>query len=363
MRSVVIAIIVCPLLTLINQYEAMTTSATMNWVKVGLTFVVPFTVSIVSGLLAQQNTEKQPVILSPVDQRPAPAPLPTPRLPSINFDPAVDTISQIKANATNVNKTSIERVQFIGELVQRCEAINTDVTKLGAAAETTTEVIATVNKTTHGITYSVDHLRDDANEVIANVTAFIDITKDLKAHFDDVKAATEDLSSMSMKVRLLSLNASVEAARAGDAGKGFSVIAAEVRALAEKSSNDTKNIASVLAAMEAGMRRMTTMVGEVETRLSSTQDQTNACYDQAAKAEFEIADLSARLSQFSDDISKQLPAVVSLINDVGQIKNNTQAAVAGSAKNITLCDQAISFLKTVEQGAASPVSYERQRAS
>lgn len=325
----------------------------LNWTKVGLTCIVPFTVSMVSGFLTQQHDQ-------PVDKPSPPIATIVPAAPPhihqippepIQLDPALATILQIKTNAANVNRTSIERVQFIGDLIKRCETINDNVAQLGQEANTTNAVIETVNKTTHEITFSVDHLRDDAAVVATEITAFVDITKELEQNFSDVKKATGELSSLSMQVRLLSLNASVEAARAGDAGKGFAVIADEVRTLAEKSTSDILHISDVLARLEAALLRMTSKVGNVETHLSSTQKQTSACYDQAARAETEIADLSARLSQFSADISRQLPAVVSLINDVGQIKDNTQAAVAGSAKNMKLCDEALFFLDTLEKAS------------
>ena len=362
LRSILIALFICPVLTLINQFEGVMAGFVLNWTKVGLTFLVPFTVSTVSSFLALQS-EGIEIETTPIVTPIAPPPIELVRPKPIHLDPAVATIAKIKTNAANVNRTSIERVQFIGDLIKRCESINRHVTQLGQEADTTNAVIETVNKTTHEITFSVDNLRGDAASVAKDITAFVDITKELEQSFTDVKDATGELSSLSTQVRLLSLNASVEAARAGDAGRGFAVIADEVRTLAEKSTSDIERISEVLASLEAALKRMSTKVGAVETHLSDSQTQTTACYDQAAKAETEIADLSARLSQFSADISQQLPAVVSLIHDVGQIKDNTQAAVAGSANNIALCDQAISFLETLENASDGMVRIGTRLAS
>ena len=324
--------------------------------------MVPFTISTVSAFLVRQSIK--PEVVAPPTIVPITPAHPVSVEPEpIRLDSAVATIAKIKSNAINVNKTSIERVQFIGDLINRCEAINRNVTQLGQEADTTNGVIETVNKTTHEITYSVDNLRGDAASISTEIAAFVDITKELEQSFADVKDATGELGSLSTQVRLLSLNASVEAARAGDAGKGFAVIADEVRTLAEKSTTDIERITDVLASLEKALVRMTAKVGAVETHLSSSQIQTSACYDQAAKAETEIADLSARLSQFSADISQQLPTVVTLINDVGQIKDNTQAAIAGSANNIALCDQAISFLENLENSSDSMVRIGGRLAS
>ena len=82
---------------------------------------------------------------------------------------------------------------------------------------------------------------------------------DLVVHFDEkirsVSRITEVITSIAEKTHLLSLNASIEASHAGDAGRGFSVVAEEIRKLAENTADSSEQISNLIAQVEQESRR------------------------------------------------------------------------------------------------------------
>lgn len=85
------------------------------------------------------------------------------------------------------------------------------------------------------------------NEVTDNIGKTLKARLDLRlAHEDQtrkaVKTAIESIDSVSQRVKLISLNASIEASHAGEKGRGFSIIAAEIRALSEEAARATRGI-------------------------------------------------------------------------------------------------------------------------
>lgn len=74
----------------------------------------------------------------------------------------------------------------------------------------------------------------------------------------EISAFAESIAAIAEQTNLLSLNAAIEAARAGEHGKGFAVVASEIRVLADKSSNDVKNIHTVVTNVKTAVENLST---------------------------------------------------------------------------------------------------------
>jgi methyl-accepting chemotaxis protein len=353
-RACLFSAIAGSIVTLIAQFGALTGIIAIDWLQLGFAFLAPLVVSIatVSAHVPSPDTRHvtnpipQPTLILEPRYAIVPA-APTPD-PAYDISGALTTITQIKDNAINVNQSSMERLSFIGDLIARCESINANAAKLNADADDTYAAIESVRTTTQQVTGSFNNLRQDTAIVVDDVTKFIAIADDVSTQFTSVKDATATLNQLGMKVRLLSLNASVEAARAGDAGRGFSVIAEEIRTLAEQSNIDTATIAEVIGTLEATLKSLSSQVAGVENRLRQTYTRTEESYQAAERAEMEVQGLGNQLSNFSASMSAQLPGFTALTEDMNQIKANTEAAVTGSANNIALCKKTLRSLAPIQ---------------
>ena len=78
----------------------------------------------------------------------------------------------------------------------------------------------------------------------------------LQAELERLKELSEDLTKASKQTNLLALNAVIEAARVGEMGKGFSVVAAEFRKLAENTNKEVAELRDIIKAIEEEMRRL-----------------------------------------------------------------------------------------------------------
>jgi methyl-accepting chemotaxis protein len=137
--------------------------------------------------------------------------------------------------------------------------------------------------------------------------------RDLGGLGERIGAVVETIDDIAEQTNLLALNAAIEAARAGEHGKGFAVVADEVRKLAERSSRETKQIAQLIAQVQSG-----------------TQDAVAAMESGAARVE-RGSEKAAQAGRTLDEI---LLAVEASVRQVTEIASSSQQMAAG-ARSVT----------------------------
>ena len=241
--------------------------------------------------------------------------------------------------ATNVSEHADEQVQHTNEVAAAVEQMSASIREIADNASRTAETadrMAELNR--HGLdnmrelSGSVDHVA----QLFQKVTGVMQQLRDSAAAMGRV---VEVINEIAAQTKLLSMNASIEAAHAGQHGKGFAVVAQEVRALAEKTRSSTEEISAAIAhnqkvtddivdAIEAGQAAVargvqqsgeTTntlgMVAEnIETVAGMVQQIVAATEQQARTAE----DISARI----DSVAKLARDTLTSANSSAQASND-----------------------------------------
>ncbi|WP_448379539.1 methyl-accepting chemotaxis protein [Fervidobacterium sp.] len=294
----------------------------------------------------------------------------------------------VKQEASQVAAVSEEVSATIEELTAQVDSVNSNVNNASAAIEEMTSGIEEVAASAQNVAHASQKLSEEAQKVsqlanegqkailsIADVIVqtrekadvTFQIVEKLSESAKNIGEIVDTINSIAEQTNLLALNAAIEAARAGEAGRGFAVVADEIRKLAEESKQATQNIANILRGIVDNSMKASDATKE-------TVEIVNKAYSESGlvKSQFEqILQSIVRMSQMTENLaasaqeqsaaaeemssamdsaSKSMVSVVEQMNEVTMaIKQQADAIsnVARTAENLD--DIAEKLVETVRR--------------
>ena len=169
-------------------------------------------------------------------------------------------------------------------------------------------------------------VKENATESSRSMQEMVKAMAEISGKSDEIRKIVKTIEDFSFQTNILALNAAVEAARAGDRGKGFSVVANEVRSLANQSSAASKSTAALiqssLQAVENGRR----IANETDNALAEVV----SGIDNVSELLFHITDASSK--QF--DANRQVTENINLISEVVQTNSATAEECAAASEEL-----------------------------
>ncbi len=263
---------------------------------------------------------------------------------------------EMSAGASNQAQQTMEVATAIEEMTQTIASSSKNAHEANRMAQRASELAASgekiFRKTTEGMHRIASIVKDSTQKVTA-----------LGESSAQIGEIIQVISSIADQTNLLALNAAIEAARAGEQGRGFAVVADEVRKLAERTTSATKEIEQMIIRIQQNtdevVDSMTKGNAEVEAGLKLADEASHAfgeilqAIDQMVLMINQIASASEQQSATSSQISQSVEEISSVANEVSRATSELAATANVLNRHVQQMRQLIERFRIRQEDAAA----------
>ncbi|MDE7259206.1 MAG: methyl-accepting chemotaxis protein, partial [Lachnospiraceae bacterium] len=196
--------------------------------------------------------------------------------------------------------------------------------------------------------------KENTNSTIEEIRGSLRKALDDSRSVQQINEMTKEILAITSQTNLLSLNASIEAARVGEAGKGFAVVAGEIRALADSSAQTANNIQNISDIVTEAVERLARNAGEIlefiDKNVMKDYDDFVEVVEQYEKDADSVNEILSVFAVNTEDIHQTMEAMNSGISDISTVVEDNANGVTSVADNIVTLAAAIGEIQQETTG-------------
>ena len=258
---------------------------------------------------------------------------------------SINIAQNITNNAQNVNNASTTRVQEIQNIEQLVNEFISQSNEIHEMSNDSLESARCATSESNSIIDLIEKLFALVNDMSSAINGFTDTINNLNEKNQAITELVSNNDKISMQTNLLAINAAIEASKAKEFGRGFAIVAAEVKKLASASKQSTVNIGNEIDIITS-MTNEATKKNEAVTVL--VKDSVAISKEAIEKLQYLISvseKNSTNANAISGNVTNQLSNSDTIKYKISNLVEDTKKAIEGSNTNISLGKSLLDNLK------------------
>jgi len=256
-----------------------------------------------------------------------------------------NTIMDIAAGAQEQSAQIDTALSNLSDLVKQIHEVHSSTETM---EKTTTHIMSDIARGSNSVTESVtriNNLKEDTEDVSK-------VIFNLGNASNQIGQITEVMSGIAAQTNMLALNAAIEAARAGEAGRGFSIVASQIRKLAEESAEASKNIADLVVEIKNGVdiavNKMDGSLKAVNSSVSAIEENGDI-FNQAEQLREIVAHVAQNVRVMAES-SRDFELTMQDISKAShEFSANSETVSAASEEQVALTNEIVSASKSMAE--------------
>ncbi len=274
---------------------------------------------------------------------------------TVRVDRSQDAGQDVSRGITEISNGVAEQNEFIQDMSNEMRSLSATIEEISASADEVAQAADRAAESGESGQEAANEAIEELNDLEVQAEETVQNVEQLNELMEEIKDIASFIDDIAEQTNMLALNANIEAARAGDAGAGFAVVANEVKSLAEETQDATGEIENSIQRVREQAEEAVGDIHETQASVTESCNTVGQALDALEQIVSEVEDVRNSIHEISDGTDSQADSTQEVVQMVDEVSSISAETAAEAETVATAAEQQTSSLTDIRTSATTLV--------